>query len=247
MMDDAHLPTGLLAPLPNARRWRSLPASSWLVVCVFLLVVPALEAQTRRTTPRRTTPAAAAPKTEPAMINCPQPLGTGVQTKRAFCDVLIGRDPAAGIIITLPPHTGPVTLTFDLHNRHTYSEELVRSGRGYRRYFASIGVLALDNTLLSRAYVQTEFRTAADLVDRIAGGSPPAGVKAVAPTGTESISIEIPAEETSVTILGETLQEQRPDGSDEFMASGRPIAIISNVMVTYRPAPAPRATPTRRR
>ena len=28
--------------------------------------------------------------------------------------------------LTLPPHTGPVTLTFDLHNRHTYSEEQVR-------------------------------------------------------------------------------------------------------------------------
>ena len=41
-----------------------------------------------------------------------------------FCDVLTGRDPAGGIIITLPPHSGPVTLSFDLHNRHTYSEEL---------------------------------------------------------------------------------------------------------------------------
>ena len=47
-----------------------------------------------------------------------------------FCDVLIGRDPAGGIIIALPPHTGPVTLTFDLHNRHTYSEELVKTNRG---------------------------------------------------------------------------------------------------------------------
>ena len=38
----------------------------------------------------------------------------------------------------LPPHTGPVTLTFDLHNRHTYSEELSKTNRGYRRYTASI-------------------------------------------------------------------------------------------------------------
>ena len=56
-------------------------------------------------------------------------LGEGVKTKLTFCDVLIGRDPAGGIIITLPPHTGPVTLTFDLHNRHTYSEELIKTNR----------------------------------------------------------------------------------------------------------------------
>ena len=59
-----------------------------------------------------------------------------------------------------------MTLTFDLHNRHTYSEELIKTNRAYRRYTATIGVLTLDNTLLSRAVVQNEFRTAADLVDR---------------------------------------------------------------------------------
>jgi len=101
------------------------------------------------------------------MVNCPEVLGEGVRTKRQYCDVLTGRDPAGGIMVTLPPHAGPVTLTFDLHNRHTYSEEEVRAKRGYRRYTATIGVLTLDNTLVSRAIVQNEFRTQADLLDRI--------------------------------------------------------------------------------
>ena len=113
-------------------------------------------------------------KTEPAMITCPNPLGEGVQTKASFCDVLTGRDPADGILVEIPPHAGPATLTFDLHNRHMYSEELVKTNRGYRRYTATIGVLTMDNTLLSRAVVQNEFRTAADLVDRIGGGAGPA-------------------------------------------------------------------------
>ena len=121
------------------------------------------------------------------MMTCPQVLGEGVRTKRQFCDVLIGRDPAGGILITLPPHAGTVTLTFDLHNRHTYSEELVRTGKAYSRYTATIGVLTLDNTLISRAIVQNEFRTQADLVDRISGGSGASGLKAVAPTGTEAV------------------------------------------------------------
>src|SRR5439155_1682782 len=99
----------------------------------------------------------------------------------------------------LPPHEGPVTLTFDLHNRHTYSEELVRAHRAFARYTATIGVLTADNTLISRAVVQNEFRTEADLVDRI-GGSGQGAVKAVAPTGTESISITIPEGEEQVSI-----------------------------------------------
>ena len=104
---------------------------------------------------------------------------------RAYCDVMSGRDPAGGVLISLPPHPGPVTLTFDLHNRHTYSEELVKANRAYARYTAVIGALTMDNTLISRAAVQSEFRKASDLVERIGGGAGPGGVKAVAPTGTE--------------------------------------------------------------
>ena len=103
-------------------------------------------------------------------MTCPNPLGPGVRTGRVYCDVMSGRDPAGGVLISLPPHTGPVTLTFNLHNRHTYSEELLRANRAYARYTAVIGALTMDNTLISRAAVQSEFRRAADLVERIGGG-----------------------------------------------------------------------------
>ena len=107
---------------------------------------------------------------------------------------------------------------FDLHNRHTYSEELVKANRAYSRYTATIGVLTLDNTLVSRAIVQNEFRTQADLVDRISGGSGPGGLKAVAPTGTEPVSIVIPEEAMQVSILGEKLSVVRVDDVDTFSA-----------------------------
>jgi hypothetical protein len=208
-----------------------------------------LDAQARGTQPRTAKPATRKPAparppattTEPAMVACPQVLGDGVTTARSFCDVLIGRDPAAGIIVTLPPHRGTVLLAFDLHNRHTYSEDEIKAKRGFRRYTATIGVLAMDNTLLSRAVVQSEFRTAADLFDRITGGVGPGGVKAVAPTGSESVVIEVEAQADRVSILGEKLTAVRSDGDDTFTATGRPIAIISNITVTYTPAP-PAAT-----
>jgi hypothetical protein len=227
-----------------------------LVTALALFATPTaapIGAQTR-TAPR--TPARrAAPKppplpplkTEPAMIMCPNPLGEGVQTKQSFCDVLTGRDPADGILVDIPPHVGPVTISFDLHNRHMYSEELIKSNRAYRRYTATIGVLTMDNTLVSRAVVQSEFRRASDLVDRIGGGAGPGGVKAVAPTGSEPISIEIPEAEQRVSILGEKLVAERLDGPPEnFFLPGQPVAIISNVMLEYRPAP-PKRTPAPRR
>lgn len=218
---------------------------SLAVAILALACLAPLDAQTRRSQSTRKPAAKPVPlKTEPAQLDCRSALGTGLTTKRTYCDVLTGRTPSDGIVIKLPPHTGDVTLTFDLHNRHTYSEELAKSNRGFRQYIASIGVMAADNTLISRAAIQTEFRTEQDLVERIGGGAGPGGVKAVAPTGTEPIRITIPAEEQSVSILGEKLLVIRVDGNDNFSAPGRPIAVVSNVTLEYRPAPV---RPARRR
>jgi hypothetical protein len=195
-------------------------------------------------------PAPVAPPPPPVTvapeIACPTPLGVGVKSQQAFCDVMSGNDPAAGIVIQLPPHQGAVMLTFDLHNRHTYSEEQVQANRAFARYTATIGVLTMDNTLVSRAAVQNEFRKSEDLVDRIGGGAGPGGLKAVAPTGTEHISVAIPEREDAVSILGEKLSVERSDGNGNYTSPGRPIAVISNVMIEYVPKPAPR-TPARSR
>jgi hypothetical protein len=205
-----------------------------------LLTVSSAAAQTRKPARKPAVPVLPAPKQIVPEMTCPTPLGVGVRTKTSFCDVLTGRDPKDGILITLPPHRGPVTLTFDLHNRHTYSEEDVRRKRAFAHYTATIGVLTMDNTLVSRAAVDSEFRTAADLVDRVAGGAGPGGVKAVAPTGDEPITITIPEDEQQVSILGEKVTVERLDGTATYSAPGRPIAVISNVKIEYRPGPPPR-------
>jgi hypothetical protein len=180
-------------------------------------------------------------RTAPAEMTCPTPLGTGVRTGRVFCDVLAGRDATGGIVIKVPKHQGPATLTFDLHNRHTYSADQVAAGRAYTRYTATIGVLTLDNTLLSRFVVRNEFRRESDLFDRIGGGGGPGGVKAVAPTGVEPVTIQLPANTEEVSILGEKVSSVRLDGEVLFSTPGRPIAIISQPMIEYRPASAPAA------
>lgn len=218
-----------------------------LLTCVAVLSIATVSSGQSRRAPSRRAPAPPPkPVTSAPDIVCPTPLGVGVTSQRSYCDVMSGRDPAAGILVPLPPHRGTVTLSFDLHNRHTYSEEQVKTGRAFARYTATIGVLAMDNTLLSRAVVQNEFRVAGDLVERIGGGAGPGGLKAVAPTGTERVIITIPEEEQDqVSILGEKLTAERFDGVANYSSPGRPVAVISNVQLEYVPAPPPRTPPRR--
>ncbi len=221
-----------------------------VIVALALAVLAApVDAQTRKTPARRPAPARKAPAKPPApapltrvpaTLVCPSELGDGVATRRRFCDVLTGLDPRAGIVITVPPHRGPVTLSFELHNRHTYSADLVKRKIAYRRYTATIGVLLMDGTLIDRAVVESEFRTEKDLYDRVSGGAGPGGVKAVAPTGAEFMQFTLPEGTVEVAVLGEKLTEVRPDGTDQFTAPGRPVATISNVMLEYRPGPPPK-------
>ena len=217
-----------------------------LVLVAMALATP-VAAQARKAPAKKAAPRKPAPVVKPVQVRpemtCPAVLGTGVSSKREFCDVMVGRDPQAGIIIRFPPHRGTAMLTFDLHNRETYSEQLVRENRAYARHTATIGVLTADGTLLTRAVVDTEFRTGKDLLDRVGGGAGPGGVKAVAPIGAETVHVEIPEDVGSVSILGEKLQSVTVDGTELFTAPGRPIAIVSSVMIEYRPAPPPKKRP----
>jgi hypothetical protein len=211
-----------------------------LIVLSAVLSGASVEAapQRRRVPAPKPKPAPAAPaaKTEPAELKCNELLGTGVKTAETFCFVLAGRDPAQGVQITIPAHTGTATLSFKLHNRHTYSEEEMRAGRGFAKYTAVIGVLTPTGDLLGRGAVQSEFRAARDLYDRVSGGAGPGGVKAVAPLGNEAVSVTIPADVTQVSLLGEVLEATTAAGR-ESAAPGRPVAIVSDVQIEYRPAP----------
>jgi hypothetical protein len=214
---------------------RSLLTS--LAIAAVLASAP-LAAQKRKTPAR---PAKPAPlKTVTPDVKCPSLIGMGVKTVRSFCDVPAGRDPADGILITLPAHAGPGSLTFDLHARHLYSEDEMKRGKAYARYRAAMGVLTMKGDLLDRGAVEAEFRSPADLFDRIGGGAGPGSLKAVAPAGREPIHVTIPAGVDQVSLLGEALDAVTPAGHETAVMAGRPVAIVSNVLFEYRPAPAKR-------
>ena len=201
-----------------------------------------LAAQRRPTAKKPATkaPAPIALKTITPDIKCPSLIGMGVKTVRSFCDVPAGRDPALGIVVTLPPHTGTGTLTFDLHARHLYSEDEIKRGKAYARYRAGIGVLTIKGDLLTRGTIETEFRTPDDLFDRIGGGAGPGSLKAVAPAGREPVFVTIPANVDQISLLGETLDAVTAAGRETVVLPGRPVAIVSNLLFEHRPAPVKR-------
>ena len=213
--------------------------TSLLVVAAVAASVP-LAAQKKKTTAARPPAKPAALKMVTPDVKCPSLIGMGAKTVRSFCDVPAGRDPAAGIVITLPAHTGTGTLMFDLHARHLYSEDEMKRGKPYSRYRAGIGVLTMKGDLLTRGAIDTEFRTAADLFDRIRGGAGPGNLKAVAPAGREPILVTVPANVDQLSLLGEVLDAITPAGHETAVMPGRPVAIVSNILFEYRPAPVKR-------
>ena len=65
--------------------------------------------------------------------------------------------------------------------------------------------------------------------------------------GTEHIMLTIPEREDKVSILGEKLTVERDGTTATYASPGRPIAVISEVMIEYRPGPPPRPRHSARR
>lgn len=216
--------------------WR--PTAGALAVALLIATLGATTWAQTRSTKRQPPPPAT--RKEAPQVTCPAAVGSGIKTGRLFCDVLTAADPTGGILIKIPPHTGPVTLTFDLHARHTYSEEQTRLGRAFARYTATTGILTMNNDLVQRAVVLAEFRTLKDAFDRIGGGAGPGGVKAIVPVGVESVKVTLDAALEQVSLLGEKVLISRLDGESTLAAPGQPVALVSNLQIEYKPKPPPK-------
>ena len=173
--------------------------------------------------------------TEAVEVWCPSVLGVGIKTEVPFCDVEVQRDPSFGVLVILPPHRGDATLSFSLHNRHTYSEQEVRDGQAYAQYVASIAVATMEGQIVAKGVVLGEFRAVGDLFDRMGGGAGPDGIKAIAPMGSERVVVTIPEDLEEVAIVGQSLDVVRPQSHETFESVGRPVAVVSNATVTYNP------------
>lgn len=168
-------------------------------------------------------------------FTCAADLGQGVASKRRFCDVIVASVAAESVAITIPPHTGAATLQFDLHNRFTVSPGAADPVQAFARHAAVVAVIRQTGDIIDRGAVSREYRTPADLFDRIAGAGRGAPPKAIAPGAPIAMRVTIPAGVAAVGIVGTRLEEWRASGRAAFDSPGRPIAIVSNVRVEYTP------------
>jgi hypothetical protein len=189
--------------------------------------------------PRAKTPPASSVPPRDVQMTCPAQLGVGVRTGRTFCDVLIASHAQGGVILQLPRRTRRATLAFDLHTRHTYSAGQERSPVGFVRQTASVAALTLAGDVLARAVVRAEVRREADLFDRITGGAGPSGLKAVAPAGAETITVEVAPSIDAVSLVGEQLIVLTVRGEESYTTPGRPAAVVSRPVLELT-GPAPR-------
>lgn len=206
----------------------------WLVSLLPVAGAPAVSPDSQRRkakAPVAKAPAKTATKTT-LDVTCPSDLGKGVKSKRTFCDVTVGTDPASGVVMRVPPHVGSTTLRFDLHNRFAVSGNALP----FTRASALVAVLNGNNgAVIERAAVLGELRTELDLFDRIAGAGP-GNSKTVAPGRAQSVTITLPAGVTSISIVGVRVELTTKDGRAEYATAGRPVAITSNLRIEYTPA-----------
>ena len=210
-----------------------LTAVAIIATMATLSATPATPAQTK---PAPTKPA----QTKPALrstqdVTCKSDLGAGIESKRRFCDVLVAKTAADSILLRIPPHTGPATLSFDLHNRFDLPPVTLPAVSGYARHDALIAVLRSTGEVLGRATVLKEYRNPQDLFDRIAGGARPGGIKSVAPGPPDSWRFTIPAGVPAIGIVGVRLRIITAAADAVYDARERPVAIVSNVRVDYAP------------
>jgi hypothetical protein len=168
-------------------------------------------------------------------VACAADLGQGLRTKRQFCDIIVAKDRTESISITLPPHRGAASLTFDLHNRFGIPEAGTTPGRAFARHVAVVAVIAPGGLVLARLVDEGEFRNTGSLFDRIGGGSGPGGAKAIGPGPVEAVKVAIPGALAAVGIVGVKLTVTTSRGTDAFDAPGVPVAIASNFKVEFTP------------
>jgi hypothetical protein len=165
---------------------------------------------------------------------CASNLGEGVKWKRPFCDVIIATTGADSVSMDIPAHTGPATLYFDLHPRFEASQPDGDPAKLYQRHTAVVAIVGPTGEVIDRLATEGEYRSTADLYDRLPGEGR-GNYKVVAPGAPRTVKTTIPANVSSIGIVGLRVEIQNRFNLQAFPEPGRPVAIVSNWRIEYTP------------
>jgi hypothetical protein len=202
-----------------------------VMVGALAAALPAQQRGGRATTPAK--PAApAGPVASVLKAACASPLGKGVKTSREFCDVIVAATGVGSVSMDIPAHTGPATLFVDLHPRFEVAEG--DAARLFQRHTSVVAIVGPTGDVIDRAVAIGEFRSVADLYDRVAGTGP-GGFKVVAPGPATPIKVTIPAGVTGIGIVGLRVEIMNRFNTQAFPEPGRPVAVVSSWRIEYIP------------
>jgi len=192
--------------------------------------VATLTASDQRSTRGATTPAK--PMAVERRAACASPLGEGVKSKRAFCDVIISPTGAGSVSLEIPPHTGQSILYFDLHPRFEVSQPDGNPMALFQRHRPVVAVVGPTGDVIDRAATEGEYRSVTDLIDRLPGQKP-GEYKVVGPGAPTTVKVFIPASVSSVGIVGLRVEIANRFQQQSYPEPNRPVAIVSNWRIEY--------------
>jgi hypothetical protein len=151
-------------------------------------------------------------------------MGKGQTTGRAYYDVVITRQPTAGILIKLDYTRRPTKFSFDLHHRlsldpnFTYPAELLTNIEVLSGGTTSIGTYTISTTIKSGDVFHESINKVSNAdVDRY-----------VTPFGTRRIELSLIPGSQSISIVGQSVIVTRGTRTTRVETPGQRVAVVSN-------------------
>ena len=151
--------------------------------------------------------------------------GKGQTSGREYYDLLITRQPTAGVLIKLDYTRRPVKLSFDLHHRLSLDPGFVYPAE----IITNIEVLSGGTTSLGTYAIATTVKAGdgfEEIIDKISKADVD---RYVTPLGRRTISLNLVSGSQSISIVGHSVVVSRGTRTTTIDTPNQRIAVISNL------------------
>ena len=151
-------------------------------------------------------------------------MGKGATTNRSYYDVVITKDPVAGVLIKLPYTKKGGKFTFDLHHRIAMTEDF-----GLPAEVTTVVEILSGGTTSVGAYTVADKVNPGDKFDESINKTSSAEIdKYVTPLSRKTITLDIRPGPQSISIVGQMLIITRGTTTTRVDTPGTRIATVSN-------------------
>src|SRR5262245_29448401 len=151
-------------------------------------------------------------------------MGTGDTSRQSYYDVVITRDPTAGVLIKLPYTKKGGKFTFDLHHRIAMSDDFGQPAD----VTTVVEILSGGTTSVGVYTIADKINPGDKFEETIKKASSAEIDKYVTPLSKKTITLDIRPGPQSISIVGQMLSISRGTTTTRIDAPGTRIAVVSN-------------------